>query len=383
MEKFSTILLLAGSSVRCELGYNKVLHLINEKPVFMYSLEKFLDSDYCSNIVIVCKDTEKSDILKYISNEYLEKIDFVSGGASRQESVLNGLKRAKEEYVLIHDGARPLISVADIEKVFFELKRSHLTTLATITHESIRYIDEKENKVLDRNKVYSIKTPQGVMKSNLVYALERAKDENISFYDDVSAVEKYCNLSAKIIISSNKNIKITEYEDIKMVESILGKRERYLIGHSHDTHRLDSGDFIIIGGEKIECQFSIVAHSDGDVLYHSIAEAVIGALGKGDLGTWFSDKDPKYKDISSDYFMIEVEKMLEKSGYEIVNIDSTIFIETPMMGKYIPNMRKNIAKLLKTDIDRINVKATRGEKVGPIGESKAVSSETILLLKNK
>lgn len=381
MINFSTILLLAGSSNRCELGYNKVLYLINKKPIFRYSLDEFLKFDNCEKIIIVCKKEEEKEIKRYLPNDALNKIEVVYGGTLRQESVLNGLKKVETEYVLIHDGARPCIKKEDINNVLVKLEKNKVVTLATLSQESLRYIDDESTFVLDRSKVINIKTPQGMLKDDLIFALNEANKNNLVFTDDVSAIEKYFNLTPEIVIGSNNNIKVTKYEDLKMVESILEKKELYRIGHSCDTHRLEKGEEIIVGAVKIPCEFKVIAHSDGDVLFHSIAEAIIGALGMGDLGKWFSDKDPKYKNISSSYFLEETKKMLLEAGWEIVNIDSTIFVEKPMMAPFIEMMKLNISKCLEIDLDLINVKATRGEKVGPIGESKAISSETVLMIK--
>lgn len=378
---FSVVLLLAGASNRCELGYNKVLYLINGKPLFRYSLDEFLKIDNCEKVIIVCKKEEEKEIEKYLPYEFLSKIEIVYGGALRQESVLNGLKKVETDYVLIHDGARPCIKKDDINNVLLNLVNSKTVTLATLSQESMRYVNNDSASVLDRNKVINIKTPQGMLKNDLIFALNEASKDGLIFTDDVSAIEKYFKISPKIVACSNNNIKVTKYEDLKMVESILGKKEIYRIGHSCDTHRLENGNEIIVGAVKIPCEFRIVAHSDGDVLYHSISEAIIGALGMGDLGKWFSDKDPKYKNISSSYFLEKTKEMLIKEGYEIVNIDSTIYVEKPMMAPYIEKMKTNISNCLGILESQINVKATRGEGVGPIGESKAISSETIIMIK--
>lgn len=381
IKSFSVILLLAGSSNRCELGYNKVLYLINGKPIFRYSLDEFLKVDNCKKVIIVCKKEEEKEIEKYLPSEFLSKIEIVYGGALRQESVLKGLKKVYTDYVLIHDGARPCIKKEDINNVLLSLNNNKTVTLATLSQESMRYINDDSTYVLDRNKVINIKTPQGMLTNDLIFALNEASKDGLIFTDDVSAIEKYFKISPKIIACSNNNIKVTKYEDLKMVESILGKKELYRIGHSCDTHRLENGNEIIVGAVKIPCEFRIVAHSDGDVLYHSIAEAIIGALGMGDLGKWFSDKDPKYKNISSSYFLEKTKRMLLEAGWKIVNIDSTIYVEKPMMAPYIEKMKANISNCLGILESQVNVKATRGEGVGPIGESKAISSETVIMIK--
>lgn len=155
------------------------------------------------------------------------------------------------------------------------------------------------------------------------------------------------------------------------------------IGQSIDIHQLDKGDYITLGGVKIECDFSLVAHSDGDALLHAISESILGALALGDLGHHFPDNDPKYKGISSLILLKEVVKIMEDKGYEIGNIDSLILIEKPKMAPHIETMRSNIAKTCHTDISRVSVKATRGEKLGFVGESKGVVATAIVLLNEK
>ena len=155
------------------------------------------------------------------------------------------------------------------------------------------------------------------------------------------------------------------------------------IGQSIDIHQLNEGEAITLGGIKIPCPFKTLAHSDGDALLHAISESILGALALGDLGHHFPDTDPKYKDISSLVLLKEVYHLMDKAGYKIGNVDSLIIIEKPKMAPYIEDMRKNIAAVLNTDIQNISVKATRGEKLGFVGESKGVVATAIVLLNEK
>ena len=155
------------------------------------------------------------------------------------------------------------------------------------------------------------------------------------------------------------------------------------IGQSIDIHQLSEGEAITLGGIKIPCPFKTLAHSDGDALLHAISESILGALALGDLGHHFPDTDPKYKDISSLVLLKEVYRLMDKAGYKIGNVDSLIIIEKPKMAPYIEVMRKNIAAVLNTDIQNISVKATRGEKLGFVGESKGVVATAIVLLNEK
>ena len=155
----------------------------------------------------------------------------------------------------------------------------------------------------------------------------------------------------------------------------------YRIGQSRDIHKLVEGRKLMIGLQEIPFTKGELAHSDGDVLVHAITEAIIGALGLGDLGKHFSDKDDKYKDISSEYFLKEVKKMLEKEQYEICNIDSIVLIEEPMIGKYIDAMKKSMSKVLNISPTQINIKATRGEELGYIGRKEGIEAMAIVLIK--
>lgn len=152
------------------------------------------------------------------------------------------------------------------------------------------------------------------------------------------------------------------------------------IGHSFDIHRLEEGHKLFLGGINIPFEKGLVGHSDADCLLHAISEAIIGALGKGDLGTFFPDTDMKYEGIASSYFVNETVKMMENEGYHLNNLDATIYLEKPHMNIYMKELKENIAFLLKTNIDCINIKATRYEKLDSIGEGKAIASEVVVLI---
>ncbi len=152
------------------------------------------------------------------------------------------------------------------------------------------------------------------------------------------------------------------------------------IGQSTDIHRLVEGRKLIIGGVEIPHEKGLLGHSDADVLVHAIAEAVLGALALGDLGHHFPDTDPKWEGVSSLVILDEVTKMMEEKGYKIGNIDSLVLIERPKMAPHIQKMRENIAKALHTDVDRVSVKATRGEKLGFVGHEEGVLAQAVVLL---
>ena len=153
------------------------------------------------------------------------------------------------------------------------------------------------------------------------------------------------------------------------------------VGHGIDIHQLRSGIPLILAGLKIESKLGIVGHSDGDVVIHSIVDAILGALAKGDIGTHFSDKDPKYKNKKSAYFLKEVLKIMELENYTIENIDSTLICEKPKLYKYKTKIRKSLEKMLKIPKENISVKATTKEGLDSVGKNLAIACKTIILLK--
>lgn len=155
----------------------------------------------------------------------------------------------------------------------------------------------------------------------------------------------------------------------------------YRIGQSSDIHQLVEGRKLILGGVEIPFSLGLLGHSDADVLVHVIAEALLGALGLGDLGKHFPDTDPSYKDVSSLELLNHVMTMIDAQGYEIVNIDSLVLIEKPKLSPYLDAMKKNLCPILKIEYNQINLKATRGESIGFVGRQEGVMGQAVVLLK--
>lgn len=154
----------------------------------------------------------------------------------------------------------------------------------------------------------------------------------------------------------------------------------FRIGQSTDIHQIEEGRKLILGGVEIPSTFGLKGHSDADVLLHAIAEAIIGALGKGDIGAHFPDTDPQYKGVDSSLLLKYVIEMMQKEGYQICNIDSLIMAEQPKLSPYKKEMEKVISSLCNIDIEQVNVKATRGEKLGFIGRGEGMQAQAVVLL---
>lgn len=152
------------------------------------------------------------------------------------------------------------------------------------------------------------------------------------------------------------------------------------IGHSKDVHRLAPGETLYLGGIKLEHELGLVGHSDADVLLHAITEAIIGAMGLGDIGHFFPDTDPQFKNADSKNLLAHVITVMKDENYHIINIDSTIFAERPKIYPHIADMRKVIASICEIEVADINIKATRGEKMGFIGREEGMGAEAVVLI---
>lgn len=163
----------------------------------------------------------------------------------------------------------------------------------------------------------------------------------------------------------------------------VSREEFYLdirVGLGHDTHRMKTGKPLVIGGIAIDHDCGPDSHSDGDVLFHALTDALLGAVAAGDVGEWFPDNDLQWKNVDSVLFLQKAKEEIERRGYAIVNIDCTVFAERPKLNPYKERIKSNLSVVLQLDKDNINIKAKTGEKVGPIGREEAIAADAVVLI---
>ena len=218
--KYSAIVLLGGSSRRFqEKGINKVYLPINDKPLFIYSVDVFLSDNDCEEVIIVYNKNDYEKLNKNLNNL---NVKLVEGGESRHQSVLNGAKSAKCDYVLVHDGARPNINIDLINRVKEGLQKSKSVSLGVLVKDTIKEFKDGIIKTIPRNNLYYMQTPQGSSRSDLINVLEKVKDsDNIT--DDLMAFEKYSNIRPLIVLGDDKNIKVTTIGDYEYLKYIMEK----------------------------------------------------------------------------------------------------------------------------------------------------------------
>lgn len=363
---FSVVLLAAGDGTRAKTIGNKVLYRFFDKSILEYSLDVFLKFDELDNLYLVIRPKDEEEMIM-IQNRYQdERIKLVYGGASRSESVRNGLKENASEYVLIHDAARYKITVEDVDMVLEGLKEYGAVTLYHDVIDTVKLCEEKVT-TLERKNLKAVTTPQGFKKE----AQEIILNSTGEYYDDLQILEEHQNITLGFLLETHDNPKFTLPKDIPT----------YRVGHSLDFHPLKENRKLILGGILFDYPLGLDGHSDADVVYHAVTEALMGAMGYGDLGTLFPDSDERYRNIDSGYFLLHIKELMLKNRYELVNMDIMIYLEEPKLKDYKSKMEENIAKILCTTPGIINVKATTMEKKGIIGTKEGIAAEAYVLIR--
>ena len=368
----TAVIVAAGMGVRSGLKESKVLYKVNQKPLFMYSVDTFLSVGF--KVVLVVSKKDQKEIMNYIPSEVV----VVLGGKTRSESVNNGLKAVETPYVYIHDAARPMIKKNLILKLKDALELKDAACLFEKVTQSLKKCDGKQLISKNRENYLLAQTPQAFLTEKIKYASFRNEE---TFDDDITLYQHaYPNDEIGIILNEEENFKLTYQKDFEYFKrKIEGDDMR--IGHSFDLHQLVENRKLILGGIEIDYHLGLLGHSDADVLSHAISEALLGACALGDLGTHFPDNDPKYKNMDSTKILKIVYDMVKSRGYVLVNVDAMIYAEAPKLNPYMDKIRTSLSHILNEDISKISIKATTYEKLDAIGENKAIASEATLLLK--
>ncbi len=368
--KNSLILLMAGSGTRSGLEINKVLYQINQIPLFMYSLEKFHKVGFDEYILVVSKNDYE------IVCEYMETTQYdvkiIIGGSSRCESVRNALKKVTTDIAVIHDAARPLINIKDIENIKKASENYKLGTMYHLVTDTIRKVTNIV-ELVNRDYLYSITTPQFFHKSlfNIILNNKELITDEITLFEN-----KY---EISFIKETTNNLKLTTKEDIEYIEYELSSKQNYSMGHSLDYHPFDNKGKLILGGITFDDYPILHGHSDADVVLHAVTESLLGASCLGDLGTLFPDTDPTYKGYDSSNFLKEVVKLLHKKNIKIQSIDVMVYLIKPSLKNYKAKMAKHIQTI--TGASFVCVKAATLNKKGLISLEEGIGAEAISLIK--
>ena len=359
------IILASGQSKRFNSSKPKQFIKYKNKALFEHSLDKALKSKLFKKIIIVTNDK------KQIKKRYSKDVLIIKGGKERSDSSLIGLKfikKYKPNNVLIHDAARPNFTIKLLKNLINSLKKNKASIPVISSKDSIKYKVKNQLFNLNRKNSYLTQTPQA-FKFKDVYDLSikqksKIQDEATLFIEN--------NLKLNFIKGEILNNKITFKEDLISSKTYFG------IGF--DIHRLVKNKKLYLGGIKIPYHSGLKGHSDGDVILHAIIDALLGAMRKKDIGTFFPDNKNKFKNIRSPKMLKPIIEILNNNNFYINNLDINLICEQPKVSKYRAKIINSLSNLLNLDKDLINLKGKTVEKLGLIGNEKAIACETIISL---
>ena len=359
------IILASGQSKRFNSSKPKQFIKYKNKALFEHSLDKALKSKLFKKIIIVTNDK------KQIKKKYSKDVLIIKGGLERSDSSLIALKfikKYKPNNVLIHDAARPNFTIKLLKNLINSLKKNKASIPVISSKDSIKYKVKNQLFNLNRKNSYLTQTPQA-FKFKDVYDLSNKQKSKIQ---DEATLFIENNLKLNFIKGEILNNKITFKEDLISSKTYFG------IGF--DIHRLVKNKKLYLGGIKIPYHSGLKGHSDGDVILHAIIDALLGAMRKKDIGTFFPDNKNKFKNIRSPKMLKPIIEILNNNNFYINNLDINLICEQPKVSKYRTIIINSLSNLLNLDKDLINLKGKTVEKLGLIGNEKAIACETIISL---
>ncbi len=366
--KVAACILAAGSGRRMEMDRPKQFLPVEGLPMVIKTIGVFAAASCIDEIILVTAGDQLQYCRELLEQHPCDKIkDIVCGGQRRQDSSLAGVEATDAEVVLIHDGARPFVSEETIEKVVAATFANGAAIAAVPVKDTIR----KREYTLPREELFMVQTPQGFRRSLLLEAFAKAEKDGFLATDDAGLVERLPH-RIQLVEGNYDNIKITTREDLPM---------EIRTGTGFDVHRLVTGRPLILGGFEIPYEKGLKGHSDADVLTHAIMDALLGAAGMGDIGRHFPDDDAAYKGADSLQLLQQVVAMIEKEGYTIGNIDSTLIAQKPKVAGFISAMEEKLAAAMGLSKDRINVAATTTELLGFTGRGEGMAAQATCTLR--
>ena len=377
---FSAVIVAAGSGTRAGPGQAKQWRDLAGKPVLRWSVESLLNAGV-KNLVIVTEPGARSiaeDILKDLPGWTT-----TSGGATRALSVQAGLvalaDRPTDEPVLIHDAARPFLGAAAITGVLTALANADGAIPALPVADTLKSGAAGSAVVTKpRDNLWRAQTPQAFRRDRLLtaYAAWNGPDEPT---DDAQVVEQDGG-RVVVVPGDPMLVKLTYPEDFAMAEQLAGRARITRMGQGFDAHRWGPGESVWLCGVEIAHDETLIGHSDADAGLHALTDAILGAIGEGDIGDHFPPTDPQWKGASSDKFLIHAVDLVRRRGGTLVNVDVTLICERPKIKPHRAAMRARLAEILDLPLDRVSVKATTTEGMGFTGRGEGLAAQAIAVV---
>ena len=372
---FSAIVVAAGAGSRA--GGNKQWRSLGGKPVLRWSVEALLEAG--ADVVVVTSPGAGGQAVDALAG--LTGWRAVDGGETRADSVRNGLSAltgSADQVVMIHDAARPMLSRAVIDRLLTALQTADGAMPALPVADTIkRGADGAITETVDRVDLWRAQTPQAFRLDRLLAAWSRWPS-NETPTDDAAVVERDGGRVA-LVEGEARLMKLTFPEDFQMAEALIaaGARTQTRVGMGFDAHRWGPGGSVWLCGVEIPHDQTLIGHSDADAGLHALTDAVLGAIGQGDIGDHFPPTDPQWKGASSDLFLEHAAKLVGERGGRLVHVDVTLICERPKVKPHREAMRARLAEILSLPLDAVSVKATTTEAMGFTGRGEGLAAQAI------
>lgn len=375
--KFQAVVVAAGSGSRA--GVEKPWVALGGMPVVRWSVDALLKAGASEVIVVAAADrlAEGSTALSG-----LEGWRMVEGGQTRAESVARGLKALggpADQAVLIHDAARPFLDRAVIDRLLTALERSDGAVPALPAVDSLRRgTDSALGDSVDRDGLYRAQTPQAFRRATVVDAL--AGWSGAAPPTDEAEAVRSAGGRVVLVPGDPRLFKLTYPEDFIMAEALARGLQAPMVtrvGQGFDVHRWGPGTSVWLCGVELPHDQTLIGHSDADAGLHALTDAILGAMGDGDIGDHFPPTDPKWKGAASDQFLIHAVERLTARGGVLVNVDVTLICEQPKIKPHREAMRARLAELCGLERDAVSVKATTTEQLGFTGRNEGLAAQAV------
>lgn len=370
------LIVAAGVGARAGLELPKQFQPVRGKPMVRHSVDSFSahpDIDQTWVVVAAGQEKEMEAALAPLSSYRL-----VVGGATRQQSVYNGLQAIREaggaQYVLVHDAARPFVSHQVIDRLRNRLQTESaaIPVLASVDT-MVRLQGGQLERAVDRNSLWRVQTPQAFDFGKLLAAHNGfSADHDAS---DDAQIFKAAGHAVSIVEGDETLKKYTLPADFG--EEGIQQMRQIRTGMGYDVHRLASGEDLWLGGVKIDHDMGLSGHSDADVLLHALTDALLGTIASGDIGDHFPPTDPQWRGAASARFVEYAASLIAEKGGTIHNVDMTIICEAPKIKPHREIIRRNIAEILSIGMDQVSIKATTTEGLGFTGRREGIAAQAI------
>ena len=375
----AALLLAGGRGTRAGGGIPKQYREIGGITVLRRAIDCFIDCPAVDLIRVVIHADDQE--LYRAATAGLDILPPVIGGTERHLSAVNGLESLSDfetNIVVIHDAARPFADRGMIERVIAALADAAGAIPALPVSDTLKRVastDDLIEETVDRAGLWRAQTPQG-FRFKAILKAHGQRDSDLP--TDDAAVMEEAGMVVCVVDGDERNIKVTTEADFDRAEQILEKRQMQTrVGSGFDVHKLGPGDGVTLCGVKVPCDMSLIGHSDADVALHALTDALLGAVGCGDIGLHFPPSDPQWKGAASHIFVEAAAADIRKAGGSIVNVDVTIIGEHPKVGPHREEMRARVAKYLDIPLDRVNIKATTTERLGFTGRGEGLAAQAV------